>query len=64
MTSNNFFNSVLFCGVGFLFLLMSLTLKDRFPIIITMMEITTCFIIALFFNMKEYQKDFEQVNRL
>ncbi len=70
MTSNyNFFNktrlSVICCGFGFLFLFGSAIWAQQIQLIWMSAVLSGSFLIlALFFIMKEYDKEYEQVNQL
>ena len=58
MTSNYFFNTLLFTTVGFLSLLSTLTIEGKFYSMIIIMESSVCFVIGLYFVMKEYNKEY------
>ncbi len=70
MTSNyNFFNktrlSVICCGFGFLFLFASAIWAKQVELMWITAGVSGSFlIVALFFIMKEYDKEYEQVNQL
>ena len=58
MTSNYFFNTLLFTTVGFLSLLSTLTIEGKFYSMIIIMESSICFVIGLYFIMKEYNNEY------
>ena len=58
MTSNYFFNTLLFTTVGFLSLLSTLTLEGKLYLMIVIMESTICFVLGLYFVMKEYNNEY------
>jgi len=70
MTSNNHFftntrHSAILCGIGFLFLYISAIWAKQTELMWITAGVSGCFlIVALFFIMKEYDKEYEQVKQL
>ncbi len=70
MTSNNHFftnkkYSAILCGIGFLFLFASAVWAKQIQLIwITAIVSGSFLIVSLFFIMREYDKEYEQVKQL